>query len=659
MITSMRKNLPTYNAKATAVLFALLAGLILSIALSTPDSVAAKTTKLTAASDVTIPTNYENSSSSGCELGWRIVSSPAPGSMSNYLNSVTAISSTNVWAVGNYSNGANYYSLIEHWDGSVWSVVASPNFGTSTELSGVSAVSDTDIWAVGTYFSGGGGHHHSLILHWDGNSWNTVASPDDGQTAYFLEDMVALSSSNVWAVGFCQTGTNAVRTRVLHWDGYTWIQVQSPNSGSGNNLLLDVAAVSANNIWAVGYYNTGTASDRQPLIQRWDGSQWSIVASPLVGVYSTLIGVAALSANDVWAVGSTDDFNTLIEHFDGDTWSIVPSPIVGTELFSVSMLSPTDVWAVGTSGVNQPLIEHWDGTVWSKVESPTFPSNRAELRDVVALSSNDIWAVGHYEDSISFENKTLIFYYGLPCVTPTPILTSTPTRQASATRTNTPIPPSSTPAMTSLSTQTPNNPSVTPTPAPTNTIGSHTATPTATPSCGPNWLAVSVPTVGAVDHELYDVVSLADDDIWAVGGYEGSQFGTSLALHWDGSQWAAVPVPNYGGYSNYLKAVDASTPDDVWAAGWYYDILDFKYKGLVMHWDGTQWSVAAHLDLGPQNLLLHGITAITPNDVWVVGDFGLSQSVAYHWNGQTWTRTSTPNPGSSINRLSGVDAISK
>ena len=41
---------------------------------------------------------------------------------------------------------------------------------------------------------------------------------------------------------------------VEHWNGTSWAIVPSPNMGTGNNHLNGVAAVSASDVWAVGYY---------------------------------------------------------------------------------------------------------------------------------------------------------------------------------------------------------------------------------------------------------------------------------------------------------------------------------------------------------------------------------------------------------------------
>ena len=96
------------------------------------------------------------------------MASPNPGGISNtnVLNDVTATSAANAWAVGYYSNGTAIQTLIEHWNGTAWKQVASPNPGNSSSanlLNGVAATSRTNIWAVGTHFNGTA--NHTLALH--------------------------------------------------------------------------------------------------------------------------------------------------------------------------------------------------------------------------------------------------------------------------------------------------------------------------------------------------------------------------------------------------------------------------------------------------------------------------------------------------------------
>ncbi len=87
---------------------------------------------------------------------WTVISSPNQGTKDNQLLGVTSISESSIWAVGNYNAGPYTMSLrtlAEHWNGSSWSIVSTPNparkKGDYDSLQGVAAVSESDVWAVG------------------------------------------------------------------------------------------------------------------------------------------------------------------------------------------------------------------------------------------------------------------------------------------------------------------------------------------------------------------------------------------------------------------------------------------------------------------------------------------------------------------------------
>src|SRR5260370_41267585 len=95
-------------------------------------------------------------SGSTCQ-NWTGVPPRNPGTSANSLNGVAVVSACDAWAVGNDSSPGAGQTLIEHWNGSAWTVVASPHPGTGSILSGVQAASRTDIWAVGSFTDSGGG----------------------------------------------------------------------------------------------------------------------------------------------------------------------------------------------------------------------------------------------------------------------------------------------------------------------------------------------------------------------------------------------------------------------------------------------------------------------------------------------------------------------
>src|SRR5438128_11847093 len=60
-----------------------------------------------------------------------------------------------------------------------WNLIASPNLGRYDSLSGVAAVSASDAWTVGSYQTSSF-LNQTLIEHWNGSDWNVVSSPNPG-----------------------------------------------------------------------------------------------------------------------------------------------------------------------------------------------------------------------------------------------------------------------------------------------------------------------------------------------------------------------------------------------------------------------------------------------------------------------------------------------
>jgi hypothetical protein len=201
---------------------------------------------------------------------------PSGSAYPSRLNSVEVVSANNVWAVGEYIIGNQFLTLIEHWDGTRWSIIPSPNGPAGDgRLWGVTAVSANDVWAVGEYASPAGSNTYgkSLILHWDGTRWSVVPSPQPSPwNASPLYGVVAFSADDAWAVGSWSNASQGMSTFVLHWDGASWRQVSSPDmpgNGTGWNFLEDVAAVSPNEIWAVGRKQSNFGSAQLSLIERY------------------------------------------------------------------------------------------------------------------------------------------------------------------------------------------------------------------------------------------------------------------------------------------------------------------------------------------------------------------------------------------------------
>ena len=240
-------------------------------------------------------------------------------------------------------------------------------------------------------------------------AFHQVASPNSSTNNYLFATAV-VSANDVWAVGTYNSPTNR-RTLAEHWNGSTWSIVATPNPISGPSLLTGVAAISSNNVWAVGYYEYDTTNGLfRAFSEHWNGTSWSLVATPAVGAnnFTFLFGVTAVSTNDVWAVGSYLDVDNtdfvLFEHWDGANWNVVQAGSVGgwlSQLYMASTFSSSDVWAVGSTEGTQgapftSLAMHWNGSSWSTISTPDILSDTNEITSVTALEANHAAGVGYY-----------------------------------------------------------------------------------------------------------------------------------------------------------------------------------------------------------------------------------------------------------------------
>src|SRR5579875_931055 len=291
---------------------------------------------------------------------WINVPNPDPGTPRSFLDGVAGDSPTDVWAVGGTAAGnwENQHTLIEHLNGTDWSLFPS----MPGVLDGVAILSANNVWAVG------GNAGKTLVEQWNGSQWNVIPSPSPGKYGNSLNSVTALTPSDVWAVGSYSATQFGYRSLIEHWNGSRWSVVKSPVLGTYPYDLRAVSGIAANDIWAVGDYTTPPGDITLTLAEHWNGKQWSVVPTPSPTGDDILLGVAAIATNDVWAVGDySPGGQNLIEQWNGTGWNVVSSPFRRSGvsgLSAVSADSATDIWAAGID-INKhnftyhTLIEHY------------------------------------------------------------------------------------------------------------------------------------------------------------------------------------------------------------------------------------------------------------------------------------------------------------
>jgi hypothetical protein len=306
------------------------------------------------------------------------------------LASVSAISATNVWAVGRDDGSM----LTEHWNGQKWSSVGLPAgpcdvFESGCQLTGVSADSASDVIAVGNGVlnTPQGWAAVPLAYRWNGSAWQSLPLPS-GLSWSALQHVKTFSPTNAWAVGVGESGSLAAAT-AAHWDGTSWTQVSTGFTTTLGLTMNVITGPSANDIWAAGqaqsfgYHN----KVRHSVLLHYNGTAWSQVTVPDTG---GIVDVAAISATNAWAVG----WDGSVLHWNGTAWTVNTKFIMVSA--AIAAVSATSLWIAGLYVNNTLSLAHFNGSAWS---TQTAPAGIYTLTGGSALSSGAVWFSGSYDES--------------------------------------------------------------------------------------------------------------------------------------------------------------------------------------------------------------------------------------------------------------------
>jgi hypothetical protein len=246
--------------------------------------------------------------------------------------------------------------------GPVFQIQPTPDpLKSNNELYAAAAISATGAWAVG-----------QVALHWNGSAWSAVPIVGKGVV---LNGVAAVASNNVWSAGALDDiNTGFSHAVIEHWNGTAWANAAIPRPGV-SSVLTSIAAFSANDVWAAGWFENSSETAIQPLIEQFNGSVWTVVPAPVKQSATFLTGIAGSSSSDIWVVGYTEPGSVdepIAEHWNGTAWTVMKPPTQGKGsniLYGVVAPAPNDAWAVGLSTAKAPpaesatltLIEHWDG----------------------------------------------------------------------------------------------------------------------------------------------------------------------------------------------------------------------------------------------------------------------------------------------------------
>jgi hypothetical protein len=564
---------------------------------------------------------------------WTEVSIPDPGG--GQLAGVSCTSTSSCAAVGQFTSGGTTQTLAEAWNGSTWSIQATPNpsGATGSQLNGVSCRSASSCAAVGQFTSGG--TTQTLAEAWNGSTWKIRHTPNaSGADTSQLNGVSCPAATACEAVGVSQTGS-AFSSLAEVWNGSTWKTQATPNRGGSSPSQLDAVSCTATNACTA----TGTG-----LAERWNGHAWALqTIAKARGQLPELAGVSCTASTRCLAVG--DYFPEAIEtqvseQWDGTRWTVVDTSITtsadSSGLDSISCSSSTACAAAGfyhnSITGNKALAENWalrwqlqppevpSGALASDLHTVSCPVatfcaavggdelNGGVFDAVVETWNGKFWTVGTTPNA-SNSNLSGVSCNGAKVCTAVGDVAKGGSLKTLAERWN-----------------------------------------------GTSWTVQSTPNpAGAVHSFLISVSCPSTKACIAVGFFTvGSGNQTPFAAHWNGTKWTLKTTPHpSGSTTSQLNAVSCTSSTACEAVG------SDNAKTWAEKWNGTSWKIqSTPTPAGGRNALLDGVSCTAANACTAVGDFvnGSNKVVplAERWNGTKWTVQGAAVPSGSVSELSSV-----
>jgi hypothetical protein len=274
---------------------------------------------------------------------WHKVKTPNLHGRCGSIDTIVAASAKSVW-IGGATQVACHSGQIAQTKPAVWQLKGNkfvlqklPKLSNlSDSVDSISATSPHNAWAVGGLYPGATAAQ--VALHWNGKKWSAVTVPSGfAQTMY---DVNASGPDNAWAL---RSDYSASQDVFVHWNGKVWTVGDPAPTGI---TLTSVTTSSRTLAYATGIGSTGA---ERSVILKFNGTKWSSLTLPKAAAHAGL-AVVSMRGKAAWAVGDGVHGAVLV-HSAGGAWKTERSPSKNYRLVSVSAGSATRAYAVGSYDV--------------------------------------------------------------------------------------------------------------------------------------------------------------------------------------------------------------------------------------------------------------------------------------------------------------------
>ena len=308
-----------------------------------------------------------------------------------------AVSARDIWAVGdvNLNNGGSGTGpFVRRWNGRRWTIVHLPAAYGDGFVDAVAASSATNVWLFGEYDD----NKYVFALRWNG-SWKQMGRwPNVTGGA---DSALVLGPRDVWLFG--EVGT-------LHFNGHRW------HSYKLSVPLYEASAISASDIWAVGY----PLDTYAPAVAHWHGGRWTIrLLPPASSRFPTTTPVAVLAFSDqnVWIAGAATtaggSVRALLLHWSGRSWHSYLGP--GRENYFEALVADGagGLWLAYGVPLDAPAVVKFTAGRLRAFALP-HPRGKATVANVLARvpRSRVVYAFGEVSWGLANNTRGLILRYG-------------------------------------------------------------------------------------------------------------------------------------------------------------------------------------------------------------------------------------------------------
>jgi hypothetical protein len=631
---------------------------------------------------------------------WSVQSPPnPPGASSMGLRGVGCNNSSECMAVGSALIGEVNTAIALEWNSPTWTstTVPVPVGTTASYLEGVDCIGPNFCVAVGSYQTGSNTLKNYAIF-WNGTNWSlqTLPAPEGLVRSQLLDVSCTPSPNRCTAVGDGESSTVSFLPQAYRFNGSTWTQQSTPSpSGSLESFLRGVSCATETSCTAVGNWLTSN-SELRNLAEKWNGTSWSIQSTPNRSGVNFLEDASCHGTSCIavgWSQNASGVQTTLAvtsEVAEGFEFSQPPS-ITTKSASSSNKHNATLSGTVNPNGSETTYQFEYGTTTGYGSKAPASPKSIGSGASPVEVSekieglapettyhfrlvatnakgttegpdqtfTTPSWEILSTPNPSGAGDSNL---YDVSCEPSTSVCTAVGKSTASgvdspvAQRWNGTSWSEQTAAKKSGATHTRLFGVDCPSEARCLAAGNYQPT-----EGGPTLLAeiwnegkwsVYSPPVpsGATSSELVAIGCNSTAQCRAAGSAVIGGVKTAIIEAWTSPNWTlmTVPIPE-GATSSQLDGIDCIWSSVCVAVG-RYTASGGSIKKLAMLWNGTNWSLQTLADPegAVQTTLLDVSCTPSPTRCTAVGGWknsaGHQFTLAYRFNGSTWTLQSTPNP---------------